>query len=252
MLETGYESFSLYYDALTENVNYPVRAAYFDRLIRKHLCSKGYVMLDLACGTGTMTQEMEKCGYDMIGVDYSDGMLGQAMEKKIMQNLPIQYVRQDMRKLELYGTVDVTICTLDSLNHLSSFEDVETVFQRVWEITEPGGLFVFDMNTLYKHRVLLGNQVYLYEAENVYCVWENALREDSCTVDITLQLFQLCEDGRYSRKEECLTERAYAPEQVREALERIGFCVLGVYHADTEEPLQEDSERMVVVARKDA
>lgn len=117
-------------------------------------------------------RKMAERGYDMIGVDYSEGMLGQAMEKKIEKQLPIQYVCQDMRELELYGTVDAVICTLDSLNHLPSFEDVTTVFQRVWESTETGGVFVFDMNTLYKHRELLGNQVYVYETDAVYCVWE--------------------------------------------------------------------------------
>ena len=206
MQETGYETFSFYYDALTENVNYPARAAYLDGLVQKYKQSAGKVMLDLACGTGTMTEEMAERGYDMIGVDYSEGMLGQAMEKKIEKQLPIQYVCQDMRELELYGTVDAVICTLDSLNHLPSFEDVTTVFQRVWESTETGGVFVFDMNTLYKHRELLGNQVYVYETDAVYCVWENALCEDNCTVEITLNLFQLCADGRYRRTEEQITE----------------------------------------------
>ena len=201
MQETGYETFSFYYDALTENVNYPARAAYLDGLVQKYKQSAGKVMLDLACGTGTMTEEMAERGYHMIGVDYSEGMLGQAMEKKIEKQLPIQYVCQDMRELELYGTVDAVICTLDSLNHLPSFEDVTTVFQRVWESTETGGVFVFDMNTLYKHRELLGNQVYVYETDAVYCVWENALCEDNCTVEITLDLFQLCADGRYRRTE---------------------------------------------------
>ena len=219
----------------------------------KYLRSGGKVMLDLACGTGTLTEEMAKRGYDMIGVDYSEGMLGQAMEKKIEQQLPIQYVCQDMRELELYSTVDATICTLDSLNHLPGFEDVETVFRKVLEFTEPGGVFLFDMNTLYKHRELLGSQVYVYETDEVYCVWENALCEDDCTVEITLDLFQLCcEDGRYRRTQEQITERAYVPEQVTASLEKIGFHVLGVYHADTEEPLRPDSERMIVIARKEA
>ena len=253
MQETGYETFSFYYDALTENVDYPARAAYLDGLVQKYLRSGGKVMLDLACGTGTLTEEMAKRGYDMIGVDYTEGMLGQAMEKKIEQQLPIQYVCQDMRELELYSTVDATICTLDSLNHLPGFEDVETVFRKVWEFTEPGGVFLFDMNTLYKHRELLGSQVYVYETDEVYCVWENALCEDDCTVEITLDLFQLCcEDGRYRRTQEQITERAYVPEQVTASLEKIGFHVLGVYHADTEEPLRPDSERMIVIARKEA
>lgn len=251
MQATGYEIFSEYYDQLTKNVSYEARGAYLDRLIQKYLQSEGRVMLDLACGTGTMTEQMARRGYDMIGVDYSEGMLSQAMEKKFATGLPILYVQQDMRALELYGTVDVTICTLDSLNHLRDANEVEQVFRRVWDITEPGGLFLFDMNTLYKHQVLLGNEVYIYETEDVYCVWENHLRSDDCTVDITLQLFQWCADGRYCRKEETLTERAYAPETVTALLGSVGFQVLAVYAADTQQPLQPDSERMVVVARKE-
>ena len=251
MAETGYEIFSLYYDELTENVNSSVRAAYFDRLIRKHLHTNGQVLLDLACGTGTMAEQMARKGYDVIGVDYSGGMLGQAMEKKFQSGLPIQYVQQDMRELDLYGTVDVTICTLDSLNHLPDLNSIRQVFQKVAEATETGGLFLFDMNTLYKHRVLLGSQVYIYERDAVYCVWENHLQDDACTVDITLELFQLCADGRYCRQTEVLTERAYPPEQIQMALEETGFTVLGIYHADSEEPLREDSQRMVVAARKE-
>ena len=106
------------------------------------------------------------------------------------------------------------------------------------------------MNTLFKHRQLLGNQVYVYETDEVYCVWENTLREDSCTVDLTLNLFEVCPDGRYRRKVEQITERAYAPEQIQIALKRAGFSVIGIYHADTTEPLHPNSPRMVVAAQK--
>ena len=252
MEETGYETFAFYYDSLTQNVNYDERAEYFDRLIQTFLHSSGNVLLDLACGTGTMSEKMTKRGYDVIGVDYSDSMLNQALEKKLEKGLSIQYVMQDMRELELYGTVDATICTLDSLNHLPSLADVTRVFQRVFDATEPGGVFLFDMNTLYKHRKILGNEIYLYETEDVYCVWENELQDDQCTVLITLQIFSQLENGLYRRKTEYITERAYASEQIQEALKKVGFHVLGIYHADTLEPLKEDSQRMVVAARKEA
>lgn len=250
MRQTGYEVFSFYYDKLTKNVDYAARANYFDTLIHTHLHTPGCVLLDLACGTGTMAQEMARRGYDVIGVDYSSGMLNRAMDKKFESGLAIQYVQQDMRELELYGTVDVTLCTLDSLNHLPDLTAIEEVFQRVAAATEPGGLFLFDMNTLFKHRQLLGNQVYVYETDEVYCVWENTLREDSCTVDLTLNLFEVCPDGRYRRKVEQITERAYAPEQIQIALKRAGFSVIGIYHADTTEPLHPNSPRMVVAAQK--
>lgn len=250
-MDTGYEVFASFYDPLTQNVDYPARATYFDSLIRQYKKSKGNVLLDLGCGTGTMAELMTEKGYDVLGVDYSCGMLNQAMNKKLEKNLPIQYVQQDMRELELYGTVDVTLCTLDSLNHLPCLEDVQTVFQNVAKYTEHGGVFIFDMNTLYKHRNLLGNEVYVYQTDDVYCVWENALEEDQRTVDITLELFQRVKRDTYRRQTEYVTERAYTTEEIQKSLEKANFHVLHIYAADTEQPLQPDSDRMVVIARKE-
>ena len=249
-METGYETFARYYDGLTENVDYPKRAAYFDGLIQKHKRSAGVVLLDLACGTGSMSEEMCRLGYDVIGVDFSYGMLSRAMEKKMESGLPIQYVCQDMRELELYGTVDITLCTLDSLNHLNCFADVETVFHKVSENLEPGGLFLFDMNTPYKHRSVLGSQIYIYDTDDVYCVWENQYEPKDHTVTICLDFFELDEDGRYIRSGEEIIEHAYEPEQVASALKQAGLTVIGCYHADSEEPLHADSQRMIFVARK--
>ena len=104
MQETGYETFSFYYDALTENVDYPARAAYLDGLVQKYLRSGGKVMLDLACGTGTLTEEMAKRGYDMTALTIPRECWGTGNGEKIEQQLPIQYVCQDMRELELYST----------------------------------------------------------------------------------------------------------------------------------------------------
>ncbi len=250
-MNTGYEFFSQYYDSLTENVDYKKRAAYFDRLIKKHGESGGNVLLDLACGTGSMSEEMARLGYDVIGADYSCGMLSRAMEKKMESGLPVQYICQDMRELELYGTVDAVICTLDSLNHLDSFEDVEKTFGAVYENLEEGGVFVFDMNTPYKHREILGSRIYIYDTEKVYCVWENSYEEENHTVNIRLDFFELTEEDTYIRSGEEITEHAYEPEQVEEALRRAGFFVIGCFHEDTEEPLRPDSQRMIFIARKE-
>ena len=117
-------------------------------------------------------------------------------------------------------------------------------------MTESGGVFLFDMNTPYKHREVLGNQIYLYDTDDVYCVWENQYEEPDNQVTIQLHFFARQEDDTYVRSEECMTERAYPPEQVTAALQQIGWEVLGCYHADTEEPLWEDSQRMVFAVRK--
>lgn len=250
MLTENYDVFSRYYDSLTDNVDYRSRAEYFHRLIQKYKKSKGDVLLDLACGTGSMSEEMCRLSYDVIGADCSCGMLSRAMEKKLESGLPIQYICQDMRELDLYGAADAVICTLDSLNHLECFEDVEKVFRQVFKNMEPGGVFVFDMNTPYKHREVLGNEVYIYDTDDVYCVWENSYEPEENTVNIRLDFFELESDGRYSRSCEEITEHAYEPERVRKALEKAGFEVIGCYKADTEEPLDEKSERMIFAAGK--
>ncbi len=186
--DRSYSVFARYYDLLTENVDYEARAAYLDELIRQLHPVEDCVLLDLACGTGTLSEAMARRGYDVIGVDGSGDMLNEAVEKKCESGLPIQYVCQDMRRLELYGTVDVTICMLDSLNHLPGLPDIQNVFRRVSQYTEPGGLFLFDVNTLHKHRVTLGDQVFLFDLDEVYCVWENRFDGDA-TVTITLDFF---------------------------------------------------------------
>ncbi len=250
-MDTGYETFSLFYDGLTENVDYERRAGYFHGLIKKYKQSEGNVLLDLACGTGSMSEKMARLGYDVIGADFSCGMLSRAMEKRIESGLPIQYICQDMRELELYGSADAVICALDSLNHLENFGDVKRTFAKVYENLEPGGVFIFDMNTPYKHSHILADQVYIYDTEDVYCVWENCYEPADCTVNIRLDFFKLDDDGRYIRSCDEITEHAYEPERVRKALMETGFNVIGCYHEDTEEPLHDDSQRMIFVVRKE-
>ena len=143
---TGYSVFARYYDSLTANIDYYKRAEYFHDIISRFKTTEGNILLDLACGTGSIAEEMAKIGYDVIGVDYSDEMLGIALDKKFESGLNIQYLCQDMRKLDLYGSMDVTVCALDSINHLGSLRDVKKVFQNVALFSEPDGLFIFDIN----------------------------------------------------------------------------------------------------------
>ena len=249
-METGYEAFSFYYDQLTENVEYPQRAAYFHRLIQKYRQSEGVVLLDLACGTGSLSEEFAKLGYDVLGVDYSYGMLNQAMQKKLEHNLPIQYICQDMRELDLYGTVDITVCALDSLNHLDSFSDVQTVFQQVFNVTESGGVFLFDMNTPYKYREILGNTTIAENREEGSFIWENEFDEETGINVYDLTLFLPREDGLYERDEEIHYQKAYEPEKIRELLEKAGLIPLAVYDAYTKDAPKPDSGRLTFVARE--
>ena len=249
-METGYEAFSFYYDQLTENVEYPQRAAYFHRLIQKYRQSEGVVLLDLACGTGSLSEEFAKLGYDVLGVDYSYGMLNQAMQKKLEHNLPIQYICQDMRELDLYGTVDITVCALDSLNHLDSFSDVQTVFQQVFNVTESGGVFLFDMNTVYKYQTMIGNTTIAENRDEGSFIWENSYDEETGINTYELALFIPREDGLYEKDEEVHYQRAYSLEKIKELIGKAGMELLAVYDAYTLEPPKEDSGRLTFVVRE--
>lgn len=249
----GYSAFARFYDSLTDNVNYTGRAARLNGLIQKYSQTPGKVLLDLACGTGNISEEMARLGYDVLGVDNSPEMLGCAMDKKFDSGLPIQYVCQDIRALEMYGTFDAAVCILDSLNHLNSLEDIRAVFACVADCTEPNALFLFDMNTLYKHETVLGNNVFVYETDQVFCVWSN--RCEMPAVEITLEFFEKQMDGEgevYHRSTEQFTERAYPVEVIDRALQDAGFAV--VTHLDGEgegeDPVRTDSERILFIARK--
>ncbi|MDE5792490.1 MAG: class I SAM-dependent methyltransferase, partial [Oscillospiraceae bacterium] len=163
----NYNNFAEFYDNLTKNVNYTKRAERLHYIIQKYIQTDtdGTLLLDLACGSGSLSEELAKLGYDVIGVDNSPAMLNQAMQKKLESNLEIQYLCQDMRELDMFGTIDITVCMLDSLNHLDSLEDIQKVFQKVSLFAQPKGLFIFDMNTLYKHHEILNNQVFLYDTD---------------------------------------------------------------------------------------
>lgn len=246
---TGYSTFARYYDSLTANIDYKKRAGYFHEIIKRYKNTEGTILLDLACGTGSISEEMAKIGYDVIGVDYSDEMLGIALDKKFDSGLNIQYLCQDMRKLDLYGSMDITICALDSINHLNSLADVKKVFKNVALFSEPQGLFIFDINTLYKHRNILANNTFTYETDNVFCVWENTLVEDTDEVKMNLEFFELEENGLYSRTSDSFSEKAYSEESIEELLRECGFELLAKFGDDSFFPPACNSQRIVYAAR---
>ena len=246
---SGYSVFARYYDELTANIDYRKRGEYFHEIIKKFKQTKENILLDLACGTGSISEVMAGLGYDVVGVDLSDEMLGMAIEKKFDSGLNIQYLCQDMRHFEMYGTIDVTICALDSINHLASLDDVGKVFKNVAFFSEQEGLFIFDVNTAYKHYNILANNTFTYETEDVYCVWENTLVPETGEVKMNLEFFEREENGMYSRSNDSFSEKAYSEEDIERLLAESGFEVLAKYGDDTFEPPTETSQRIVYVAR---
>jgi ubiquinone/menaquinone biosynthesis C-methylase UbiE len=248
-MKSNYRFFAYYYDSLTENIDYKKRAEYFDSIIRKFGGKQGGILLDLACGTGILSEKFAEMGYDVIGIDNSPDMLNEALDKKFESGHNIQYLCQDMRKLDMFGTIDITISALDSLNHLQTPQDLKLVFERVSLFSEPDGLFIFDMNTVYKHKNILGNNVFTYETENVYCVWENSYCEKNNEVCINLEFFERDEEV-YHRYSESFSETAYSLEYIDELLENAGFEILAHYDDDSFEPVKNNSQRVVYVLRK--
>lgn len=246
---SGYSAFARYYDELTANIDYVKRGEYFHSLIKKFGKTDGKILLDLACGTGSISEVMAELGYDVIGVDNSDEMLGIAIEKKFDKGLDIQYLCQDMRKIDMFGTVDVTVCALDSINHLSSLNDVRKVFEGVAFFSEIGGLFIFDVNTLYKHRRILADNTFTYETNNVYCIWENTLDAGTDEVRMHLEFFEREENGMYSRSSDDFSEKAYSEEELEKLLEECGFELLAKYGDDTYEAPADTTQRIVYTAR---
>lgn len=242
----GYGRFALFYDSLMQ-ADYDKISNRIDSLVMEFYNNRG-ILLDLACGTGTLCEKMAKMGYDVVGVDTSQEMLSVALDKKYDSGLPIQYLCQDMRKIDMFGTIDVTVCTLDSINHLACKENVFETFKKVSLFAEPEGLFIFDVNTPYKHKFVLADNTFVFENDEVYCVWQNFLNDDN-SVDISLDLFE--KDGEsYFRASESFSEISIPLDEIKNMLCESGFEVLGVYDGYENREVSDNSERAVFVARK--
>lgn len=245
----SYNAFARYYDELTRNVDYPARAAAIDTLVRSYGGKSGGILLDLACGTGSLSVELARLGYDVIGVDSSEEMLGAAFEKKLESGLPIQFLRQDMRSLDMFGTIDVTVCMLDSLNHLPSRGDVERTFERVSLFSEPDGLFIFDVNTRYKHEHVLADNAYIFDTPSVFCAWQNSFCPERCEVRINLDFFEKT-GGMYKRYSESFSEFAYSDAEMKQMLSAAGFTLLDEIDFDSGESPSDISQKVIYICRK--
>jgi len=244
----SYSYFAEYYDDLTKNVDYEKRAEYFLELFKKHKHDMR-LTLDLACGTGTLTLELCKKGIDIFGCDMSPDMLAIAQQKSCEANESIMFICQKMQRLELLGKIDTCICTLDSLNHLPSMKDVQNTFESVNKYLNDGGIFAFDINTIYKHKYILGDNCYIYDTKKVFCAWQNNYYEKDNEVIITLNFFERVGNS-YKRSIEQFSERAYSDNDIRKMAENAGFEVEGVYDDMSFDELKENSQRAVYVLRK--
>ena len=248
-MEEAYSSFAQVYDLFMDNVPYEEWCTYIVGLLKEYGIEDG-VVLDLGCGTGKLTRLLKTSGYDMIGVDYSEEMLEIAREAEMEQEEPIFYLHQDMRELELFGSVGAVVSICDSMNYILQEEELLQVFRRVNEYLESGGIFLFDLNTLYKYRELLGENTISEVREESSFIWDNYFEEETGINEYDLTLFIREQDDLYRRYEETHYQRAYEVETVVKLVKDAGMELLACYDAFTREPVKEDSERIYIVARR--
>lgn len=249
MSQNVYRSFARVYDLFMAEVPYQEWSEYVGGLLKEFGCADG-ILLDLACGTGTMTELLAAEGYDMIGVDASEEMLNLAAEKRAISGRDILYLAQDMRELELYGTVAGAVCLCDSVNYLLDAADLREVFRLVNNYLDPGAPFVFDFNTEYKYREVLGETTIAENREDGSFIWENFYEEEERINECDLTLFIKEEDGRFSRYEETHYQRGYTLEEIKEALLLAGMEFIAAYDAFSRNLPGRESERICVVARE--
>ncbi len=243
----AYTDFANVYDIFMDDAPYGKWAERICKeLARRHITDG--LVLDLGCGTGTITELLAGAGYDMIGVDSSQEMLGRAVSKCDESGHDILYLCQDMREFELYGTVRAIVSVCDSLNYILDMEELTQVFRLVNNYLDPGGIFLFDFNTDYKYREIIGDTVIAENREHCSFIWENYFYGERCINEYDLTVFVEEEDLRYRKFVETHYQRGYKLSEIKEALARAGLVFLEAADADTEGEVTAVSERICVTA----
>ena len=279
-MSEAYTGFAEVYDMFMDDIPYEEWCAYVCVLLKKYEISEG-IILDLGCGTGKFTELLAQKGYDMIGVDSAEEMLSVAMERRAESGTDILYLLQDMREFELYGTVAAVVSICDSMNYITEEADLLQVFKLVNNYLDPGGLFIFDLNTEYKYRELLADNVIAENREEGSFIWENYYDEESRINEYDLTLFikeglnreedlensnqknsdhenlnqqdsdKAESNGELYRKyEEVHYQRAYSLDEIKGLLEQAGMQFVAAYDAFTQNPVTDESERIYVIARE--
>lgn len=245
----AYKSFAQVYDLFMNNVPYQEWSSYLTELLTEYDVREGLI-LELGCGTGSMTELLAEKGYDMIGVDNSEDMLEIAMDKRVSSGYDILYLLQDMREFELYGTVKAVVSVCDSMNYILEEEELLQVFRLVNNYLDPGGYFIFDLNTIYKY-MQIGDSTIAENREEASFIWDNYFDEESCVNEYELAIFiPEGQQGLYRKYEEVHEQRGYRLETIQELLKRSGMKFIAAYDAFTHKGVRDDSERIYVIAQE--
>ena len=261
----AYTGFAQVYDLFMDNIPYDEWTEYLVSMMKKYGTSEGLV-LELGCGTGKITRRLANQGYDMIGIDNSYDMLSVAIEKEDelrdeegeLPHNSILYLHQDMREFELYGTVAAVVSICDSMNYITEEEDLVEVFRLVNKYLDTNGLFIFDLNTEYKYKEILGERIIAENREEASFIWDNMYYEDEQINEYNLTIYAKLEteeeddygDGLFERFDEVHYQKAYSLEKIKELLTKAGMEFVTAYDAFTWEAPKSESERIYVVARE--
>ena len=246
----SYNNLALVYDKLMEDIDYQAWANYLDQLICKYE-APGKDVIDLGCGTGSISLRMAQKGYNVLGIDYSEEMLTQAEQKFRENNITIPLYHQDIRELVMDKTVDIVISTFDTLNYILDEKDIEKIFKKVFEVLKKDALFIFDINTPYKLKEILGDNIFTYNTEEISYIWENDFddKENICQMCLTFFILDQ-ETGLYERFEEFHEQKSYEIDYLIDILHKTGFKVLNVHgELNMEEPKEED-HKVFIIAKK--
>ena len=246
-----YDLIAPIYDEINAELDYSAWADFVEKLFDKFLPKRPELVLDLCCGSGRMTVELAKRGYDMTGVDYSEEMLGIARETAEREGVAEKnlWLLQDMRAFELYGTVGACLCCLDSINHLTSPKDLDACLSLVHNYLDPDGLFIFDVNGREKFETVYGQTTYSMDLGDRFCVWQNDYDSKKKICDFYITLFSEDESGKYERYDEVQSERMYTLRSLKKHLEGAGFELLGAYSDFDFTEGSDASERIYIAAK---
>lgn len=261
-MTSPYDAIASVYDKINAEIDYSAWADFIEKCFDKYLNFRPSLVFDMACGTGSMTIELARRGYDMIGSDISQEMLYKLYDKLYDEDgepIPeiindVLVLNQDMRDFELYGTVGAVTCCLDSINYLTDPNDLKKCFSCVHNYLDPDGLFIFDVNTPYKFENIYANNSYIYECINddgssSYCGWQNNYDPETKLCDFYLSVFTENEKGHYIRSDEEQTERCYSEEELIKTLKSCGLEPLEIFSDLNFSETIQDCERWYIVAR---
>ena len=245
-----YDLLAPVYDEINKEVDYSRWADFIEKIIENNSgFEEQNLILDLGCGTGKMTLELARRGYDMTGVDNSSEMLDIASAEAADEGLNILWLLQDMREFELYGTVGVTVSCLDCMNHLTSSKDFKKCLSLVHNYLVPDGLFIFDLNGRGKFREVYADNSYVFETESSMCIWQNSYNDKSGICNFYITLFSESENGSYEREDEVQKEKMYTVRSIKNMLSETGFEFVGAYADFDFSPATDDSHRIYIVAK---